>query len=70
MKIDTDDLGVFKVTIPMADVNDWLLGPSGDLVEVNGAIDEAASWVNETHDKGYVVIEIVHPTDKSGLTRG
>lgn len=61
MKIDTDDLGVFLVTVPVAEVNDWLIDPGADLVDVNSAIDNAASWTNDTLDKAYVVIEVIKP---------
>lgn len=52
------DPGTFKVTVPLWEVNDWLADPGADLIEVNSAIDEAASWAND-YKRAVVIIEIL-----------
>lgn len=57
MKIDTDSIGVFVVSVPHSEANDWLMDEGADLVDVNSAIDEATSFAAD-NGRAYVIIEI------------
>jgi len=58
MKIDTDQLGVFKVMLSHGDVSDWLVDTDAELHEVNCALDEAASYVAQFDADAVIVITV------------
>lgn len=43
MKINSTDVGVFEVAVTPAETLAWMNGELKDLIDVNGAIDEATS---------------------------
>ena len=62
MKIDSTDIGVFTVKVSHEDVAGWLIDPAMELEEVNGAIDEAASYAKANEYPAFVLIEIAKPS--------
>jgi hypothetical protein len=62
MKIDPDyDISVFKVEVPLDDVNSWLVDVGAEIIDLNKAIDEAASFASN-HGRSFVLIEIKAPS--------
>jgi len=57
MKIDSTDIGVFSVKVSYEDGAAFLLDKDAELVDVNGAIDEAVSFAG-TYGTAYILIEL------------
>lgn len=62
MKIDSTDVGVFEVEVTPEEALAWMNGEMSDLIDVNGAIDEATSFAIHS-GQAFVLLKIAKSGD-------